>query len=545
MANKTLTLFSLGILTLLVLTSFASAEITFSNVPTLSRTGNSFSINVTSNTSETVNFAATTITDSDGKNITFTPLSSVAFNSNTLTITMSYSIDAGFDFFEEIYSTTLTADGTSSLEKNQTLSFEEMTFCSYDGNSFDLEDHLDSMYDIEITNNGFGDEENWYPFDEIEVAVTVKATDSKVDVEDITLEWGLYDKESREWVIKVDDEDEFDLDGGDKEVVTFTFKLDDDMDMDLDELDNSNLVLYVRVNGKADSDYESIDGKNLCSSDSFDDFDFTLDKFVLVDNVQITGTTSCGKEVQITADVWNIGGSKQKDVSVLISNKELGINKKVEIGDIKSFDSEELSTTITLPNDADEKQYTLTFYVYDDDGELYEVGKDDDESIFYSSVTLSDCSTTPTASVSASLDSDAKAGQQLIVKATVTNTGSATKTFALSASSYADWASSATLDKNSLTLEAGRSAEVVITLEVLKDAQGENGFDIEVVDGSKFLSQPVSVSIEKSSFEFDITGWVTGFGNNAYLYAIGALNLVLIAGIIFVAVRIARKRKQE
>jgi hypothetical protein len=247
----------------------------------------------------------------------------------------------------------------------------------------------------------------------------------------------------------------------------------------------------------------------------------------------------------MSADVWNIGSRDQEDVYVLIYNKELGINQKVEIGDIDAFDSEKLNAMVTIPNSAEEKKYIFTFYVYDEDGDVYET-KDDDSSVFYTELNVEgSCLTTPTAAISAKLDSEAKAGKDLIVKATIVNTGSETKTFAISLDSYSDWAESATTDKTSITLNAGASEDVLITLKVLPDAEGENGFDVEILEGTKYMFQPVSVTIEKSSFFPSLTGLVSGFGNNAYLYGIGALNLLLIAAIIFVAVKVARRNKQE
>lgn len=558
MTNKTLSLLSLGILALLVLTSFASATITLTPSTTTLAQDNSTSVTFTifgADTSEVTTLTAV----SSSSEITFTPF----FTEDTLisdgSSTMTYTVTGDFEFEEE-YKVIVTATSDNGSEETNddytrtvTLSFEKNTdFCTYK-NDFDLidDDYL-KIKKIEITNTkGFGDDDVWYPFDEIEVSVTIKVPASDVDIEDIKLEWGLYDKDSDEWVIDVDDEEEFDLDGGDSKIITFSFNLDDKMDRDLDELKGGKFVLYVRVTGDADADEEDdpdVYEKTLCHSDFIDESEFEIQiesNFVVLDDIIIADEVSCGEEIQITADVWNIGSKKQENVYVVIYNKELGINKKVVIGDIDAFESGKLNTEITIPEEAEEKTYSLTFYVYDEDGDLFET-KEDDESTFSSFLKIEgSCSTTPTAAISAKLDSEAKAGQDLIVKATIINTGSETKTFTISLDSYSDWASSAVLDKSSVTLGAGQSEDVLITLKVLSDAEGENGFDIEVLEGTKYMFQPVSVTIEKASFFPSLTGLVSGFGNNAYLYGIGALNLLLIAAIIFVAVKVARRKKQE
>jgi len=346
------------------------------------------------------------------------------------------------------------------------------------------------------------------------------------------------------------------LEDDDTETVTMTLVLD------ADELTSGNTEyeVYVSAVGNVDDDEADADG-NIEDGDEVGDWEskkfeiVTDDDFVIINNIQFnTESASCGDTIELTADVWNIGDDLDDDeIYVRVYNKDLGIDELLEFSSgIDALESETITLTFEVPEDAEETSYKLQLTAYNKenfaDKYIFE-NEEDDTAVFNAYLTIakdscSSTSSTPTAAVSAPLDSEAKAGEQLIVKATIVNTGSETKTFTLSASSYADWASSATLDKNSITLNAGASQEVSITLEVLEDVSGENGFDIEVVEGNKFLSQPVTVTIEKAS-SFDITGLVSGFGDNAYLYGIGALNLILVAGIIFVAVKIARKKKQE
>lgn len=542
MKSKIFSLFALSIFTLLILTSLISALKLTPSTNTISLDNSTLVVlNISEAGDVEFSFTNSNVLDSSGKSvseITFTPRyanSSLVGNNST---TMNYNISGNIEFKKQ-YHVVITATDDSSNSASTTLYFEENDdFCTYDGNDFDEEnENYLRIKKIEFTNNGFGDENEWYPFDEIEVSVTVKAPDDDVDLEDIKLEWGLYDEDSKDWVIEVDDEDEFDLDGGDDTTITFTFKLDDEMDMDLDELDSGNLKFYVRVTGTADSD----DDNDLCTFES-KDIDFKIDKFVLLDNIKVVpDNASCGSELDVTADVWNIDDSKQKDVSVVIYNKELGINKQVEIGDIDKFDSVELSTTIVIPDNAAEKTYSLTFYVYDKDEELYEI--DDEESIFNYFITVNKCSTTPTAIISPSLESEAKAGKELIVKATIFNSGSSAKTFKVSASYYAGWASSVKIDSDSVTLNPGESKDVFITLNVNEDVSGQQQFNIELLEGDKFLSQPVKIEIEKpSSF---LTGFISGNSGKIYLCLIIGLNIVLIAGIIFVSVRIPKKKKSK
>ena len=83
--NKSLGFLGLGVLLVLVLLSFASAAITFSGVPTLSRSGSSALITITSNSTadETVTFSALSPIPLTKGEITFTPItpSSITVNS--------------------------------------------------------------------------------------------------------------------------------------------------------------------------------------------------------------------------------------------------------------------------------------------------------------------------------------------------------------------------------------------------------------------------------------------------------------------------------
>ncbi|MCX6750204.1 MAG: putative S-layer protein [Candidatus Pacearchaeota archaeon] len=126
----------------------------------------------------------------------------------------------------------------------------------------------------------------------------------------------------------------------------------------------------------------------------------------------------------------------------------------------------------------------------------------------------------------------------MVVKATITNTGNKIAYYTLNAAGYTGWADSATLDKSSLTLNAGESGEVLLNFDVKKEALGINLFNLEVLSENKLIvNQPVQVEITKRKLSL---GNLFS-GNNGYIWGIGLLNLILIILIIVIAVRIARK----
>ena len=374
--------------------------------------------------------------------------------------------------------------------------------------------------------------------DEIEVEVEIE-NKGDYDVDDISLEWGLYNIASDEWAIEMDEEDEFNLKDGDEEKLTITFKVDDDdLDLDLDELDDE-YILYVRATGEVDNDTSP----ETCISDSENIQIIIESDFVILNDIQSPGLISCGANVEITADVWNIGDSDQEDVYILVYNKELGLlEEKIEIEDIDAFEDEKLVFDFQVPEDAEEGWYTLKFTIYDEDDDIYENDYDDDKAEFSVSFKVEgSCEAESQAIVTASLESGGKPGEELVVKTTVTNTGSKSVNYELNAVEYADWASLMSIEPSTFILSAGESKDILITFKVNADASGDKLFNIEVLSGNQAVKkQPVSVTIEESAGFGPITGGIIS-GGNWYLWGIGALNVILIVVIILVALRVARK----
>ena len=143
-------------------------------------------------------------------------------------------------------------------------------------------------------------------------------------------------------------------------------------------------------------------------------------------------------------------------------------------------------------------------------------------------------------SVFANIASGGKAGQELVVRATVTNKGDLQKTYALNVAGFEDWASSFSLDQNTLSLNPGQSKDVSATLDVNDNAAGSKTFFLEFLSGGELVRQPVTVAVTESSGSGGITGFVTG--GNWYLWGIGLLNVLLVVVIIVVAVKVARKK---
>lgn len=202
-----------------------------------------------------------------------------------------------------------------------------------------------------------------------------------------------------------------------------------------------------------------------------------------------------------------------------------------------------------MPEDVEEKTYYISFRVYDDedraDNDIYENSEDDESEFSVLMKVEGSCATEAKAMVTATLESGGQTGEELIIKATIVNTGDESSTYLLNAAGYAEWASSVEVSQSEVVLDAGESKEVLFTFNVKKDAlEGDSLFNIEVISGSDLVtSQPVSVTIETSSSLGKLSS-LTGnmiSKDNWHLWGIGFLNVILVLTIIFIGIRIAKK----
>jgi len=422
-------------------------------------------------------------------------------------------------------------------------------------------DYSNLVLNVDIQNNGEGDDDEWLPLDTIEIEVELQNDKGEdYDLENVMLELGLFREDSNSNImdemiwLSSDEElvDVGDIDSGDDDKFVFEFRVDPN------EVEDANYRLYVKAYPDDDEDLTCIDFSEDLAESNFGDSEFYAeiridqendkDKMVVIDEDSIATPipASCGQNVIFSADVYNIGDTDFEDqIKVTLFNSELGLNiDEVILGDMDAGDNAQVSFAFTVPKDAEEKQYTLsmgTYYDYDEDDDLY--GRTSEESFNAYLKVEGNCATIVPVTVMATLESGGLAGQDLIVKAIVTNNGNTDKDFILNAAGYTNWASTSSLSESVFTLAAGQSKEVIFTFTVNEDSEGTNYFNIEVLsEGQLVLNQAVSVLIENPSgngFFAGLTG--SAIGGSSYLWGIGLLNLVLIVIIIILAVRVSRR----
>jgi hypothetical protein len=382
----------------------------------------------------------------------------------------------------------------------------------------------------DISTMGFGDDEDyWYPLDKVEIEFEVEYRgDEKFDGD---FKWGIYNADDDKWII--DEKESIRIKDDDTETIVVSFTLDDPEDFK----DVNDVVIYAWAVGE-DKEYD----------DDLESFEYISqdinvindDDFVALDDIEISqSTASCGaKNIQITADAWNIGDNDQDDVLVLIKNTELNLNKQIRFDEIKDFDSESVIAYFEVPANAQEKDYLISLEVFDEDEDIYETSEDDDPASYTIKFTVDGCTpavTVPTALVTAQLKSGGNAGEPLAIDAVVTNTGSETSFFSISIEDFDGWATSESISPGFVNLPAGQSGIVSINLNVNPGVSGEQTFNIVLTsDTGQELRQPVQVSIAGDE-SADMFG-----GNIAVTILLALIGVLIVAILIVLIVRALR-----
>lgn len=393
----------------------------------------------------------------------------------------------------------------------------------------------DLNLDVNINNKGdFGSEDEWYSLEDIEVEVNVENRASD-DIDDIIISWGLYNKRTGEFVVS-DDEKRFNLRDGADKTVTFTFNVDP---ADLNAGDNEDdFVFFV----KAYSD--DLGEANQCDFSKTSITVLKDDNFVSLGEISAPTTAQCGETISLRATAWNIGDDDEQDVYAIIYNKILGLNKRIDIGDLDMLEDKRISTDFDIPRNLTESTQTIEFKVYNEDDDLFETD-DGTEAVFKRAVKISgNCEVPKSADLNIDTNTDEiiSAGKEFSVTVTLRNTGSSETTYQILANGYNSWASLKSIDPRSVTLKAGETKDIIITLLPNNDAEGNKDLIVQALYSNLITEQRITIPIEPKQ-GFSLTGLSIGnvVGGNWFIWAVAALNIILVVLIVIIAVRIAKK----
>ena len=500
---------------------------------------------ILTNENTTVNDIKLAITDIvDGANsvdlsVTPTPITTL-LASGTQSVSIDVNNIVGNLKFGS-YTSTLTATiGTNTTPAaTSTVTFQK-SFCSK-GSIGNL-----SIKSIDFNSNGDEDDE-WKALDEIEVEVEVENIGVN-DIKDIKVELGLFDAQGRNKASDLDfdntGEDEIDLgrlNDGDEDTVTFTFRVPPDF-----EAGDYRLAVKASSDDAGES-LECADTSDDLNNDFFQTIDIQKEddegKFIAFDNIEIKpDQVTCGDTVTLTADVFNVGDEDQDQVKITLFNKDLNIDLSKEIREnLDEGDKAEISFDFVVPQGIMDKLYLLDLSAdYDYRNSNYRQSLDDTTKtglrVLGCGLVENPTNTGKIASITASLISEAKAGEDLSVKSTVTNLG-VEADFVVRATGFESWATLNSISSPIVHLKNGESKEVTLDFNVDEKATGEQSFFLEVLSGDKSERREVVANLE--STETSSPG--LNLPGNSLIWVIGIINVVLIILIIVVAARISRK----
>lgn len=456
-----------------------------------------------------------------------------------VTVTPTNLGDVGFGS----KSITITATANDGTTANLVMSLAG-SFCKAGEVGGNLE-----ITDVRIDNKGEGKDDEWKLLDIIEVEVTVD-NNGDDDVNDVFVEFGLFDSAGKNYVGDLEfenaDEEEYDIgrirDGSD-ETITFSFKVPADFE------DGSYRLVVKAYSDDLGEDEECTALSNDHDvEDKYTNIDIQREddegRFIAFDNIEFTPAEgTCGERILMTFDAYNVGDEDQDRVKITLKSSEFGIDEFYEItSDLDIGDKETISFEFTVPQDATDKFYSLRLSAqYDYKNGNYKLVLDDDVTVSFRVI---GCGVTPIsgdriAIISAVLDSDeAVAGEELVVRATITNVKSESAIFSVDGFGYQSWASLDDVSPRSIEIASGESKDVMFTFTIDEDAEGEESFDIEVRDSAGNLeTREIAVNIAGTS----TPSTRFNLGDNAFLWIIGIVNVILIILIIVVAVRVASK----
>ncbi|MBI5803678.1 putative S-layer protein [Candidatus Pacearchaeota archaeon] len=470
--------------------------------------------------------------------------SSFVLNAGTSKDITVSSIDLDDLSFGNNVATITAADSTQNVSKSIDLTVSQ-SFCEVGSVGGNLE-----ISDVDFNNEGEGGDDTWQLLDVIEVEVRVD-NDGNDDIKDIFVELGLFDNTGRNQISDLDfenaDEEKIDLgrlNDGDDDRVTFRFRVPADIE------DGSYMFAVKAYSDDLGEDVECIDTSSSLSDDIFETIDVEREsdegKFISFEDTMLNPEeATCGESVVLTTNVFNVGDEDQDQVKVNLFNTELGLNKMVEIrNDLDQGENERTSFEFVIPQGLEDKIYQLRMNSeYDYRSGSYRQSSEEETLV---PLRILGCSVDEepsgenSASINAVLDSDAVAGDELVVRATITSLKSGTNTFLIDANDYESWSSLSDVSERILELDQGESKEVTFKFNLNADAEGSESFNIEVVSGSDVEIREVVVNIAPGS-SGGITGFA-GFGEgNTTLWIIGIVNVVLIILIIIVAVKVSRR----
>ncbi|MEK6885964.1 MAG: putative S-layer protein [Nanoarchaeota archaeon] len=411
------------------------------------------------------------------------------------------------------------------------------TFCS-NGSSTNTTRYLEIT---SVKDTSSDDDWEWKPADTVTIAVKVKFenTADSDDSIDAVVKLSLYDSVDNTFV-DMDNEDDLEkdisLDEGSSTTEDFT------IEVPISELEDSSdrYKLYVKVyedgteNSVCKDNWNSQYNQNVqIQKNSYD---------VILKDLEInSASVPCGQEVTITGTAINVGSNDEDKVYVKATNVLLGVNLTTSTFALDEGDSNKVSFSFLIPTNAAEKAYTVyleTHFKYSDSSDTFR----EESDAYEVDLIVEGCVPPVTATVTAGFSAEtpkAVIGNQVIIEATIKNTGTATAAYTIDVTGNTAWSTLAEIDPKTFTLNAGEEKKVNVYLNINSNAaEGDQTFTIKTTSGTYTTEKTVQLALEKGLTSQAIMNNLKQYW---YIYLIALIILVLVIAIIVAIVSLSKK----
>ena len=296
--------------------------------------------------------------------------------------------------------------------------------------------------------------------DDVEIEVVLRGVDSNDKVEDIT--------------------DVFDAKAGVTYVKTLSLPL-------IQKMDQDRYLLRVRVTDRDSATVEQtysleIDTKR---------HDVEVRDIVLSPNTEV----KAGRALLATVRLRNRGEEDQDGVKVVVSIPELGVSASDFVDELEREDDDDDQATteemfLRIPDNAKTGEYTVKVEVFFDDGDKKNVKETKILVLADDSLQGKPSQQDKTIiAVGADAQSVQRAGAEVAYPLTLTNSGTSSKTYIVSADG-ASWATFRISPSNVVVVGAGESKAVTVYVKAKDNAPvGAQTFSVSISSDDKVLKQ--------------------------------------------------------
>ena len=323
-----------------------------------------------------------------------------------------------------------------------------------------------------------------------DLTVKVRVTANE-DIDDVQIEAALRGYDHND--LMEDITDVFDMKAG----VTYTKKLDIPLRL---RMDQDRYKLRVRIEDR-DGDTTQVN------------YELEVDSkrhVLMIKDIILSpeNEVKAGRALLAAVRLKNYGEKDEDGIRVKVSIPELGVSATDYIDELeKEGDDDDATTTeelyMRIPSEAKTGDYMLRVEVMYDDGDerevkemIIKVKSQCDEDPF--SCAPKDDKAKTVITLAAGAQTTAQGGAEAVYPITLTNEGTASKTYVISADG-ANWATFRVSPSNVLVVGAGESKAVNVYVAASKDAPvGEQTFTVTIKSGEKTLKEiPMKVSVSE------------------------------------------------